>query len=317
MKILVTGGCGYVGSLLIPNLLDASDVEVVAFDTQWFGKNLDEHPRLNIVKGDIREIDASVFTGVDKVIHLANIANDPAVELDPTLSWEVNVLASYRMAELSVKAGVKDFIYASSGSVYGIKEEEKVTEDLELVPISVYNKTKMIAERVFYSYRDKFRVVGIRPATVCGLSERLRLDVSVNMLTYQALKNGKITVFGGDQIRPNIHIKDLVAVYVHFLNSPNIASGFYNAGFENLSIMSIAKLVSELTGAEIEVTRSNDPRSYRQDSSKLIETGFKPKFGVRDAINEIVAKHQRGKLVEKETFYTVKTMKKLIDRGLV
>lgn len=317
MRILVTGGCGYVGSLLIPTLIEAGDTEVVAFDTQWFGQNLDEHPRLDIVKGDIRDIDASVFAGVDKVIHLANIANDPAVELDPTLSWEVNVLASYRMAELSVKAGVKDFIYASSGSVYGIKDEEKVTEDLELVPISVYNKTKMIAERVFYSYRDKFRVIGIRPATVCGLSERLRLDVSVNMLTHQALKNGKITVFGGDQVRPNIHIKDLVAVYLHFLNHPNLPTGFYNAGFENLSIMSIAKSVAELTGAKIDVTPSNDPRSYRQDSSKLIESGFRPKFGVRDAINEIVAKHQRGDFVEKETFYTVKTMKQLIARGLL
>ena len=315
MRILVTGGCGYVGSLLVPTLLKKSDCEVVVYDTQWFGKNLSEHPNLRVIKGDIRSIPEKVFLGVDKVIHLANIANDPAVELDPTLSWEVNVLAAYRMIENSIKAGVKDFLFASSGSVYGVKEEANVTEDLDLVPISVYNKTKMIAERVLYSYRDKIRVICVRPATVCGLSERLRLDVSVNMLTHQALKNGVITVFGGQQVRPNIHIKDLVSVYTHFMENSQIESGFYNAGFENLSIISIAKKVSELTGADVKITESNDPRSYRQDSTKLLKTGFTPKFGVKDAINELVAKYQRRDLIEKDTYYTVKTMKLLIERG--
>ena len=315
MRILVTGGCGYVGSLLVPTLLKKSDCEVVVYDTQWFGKNLSEHPNLRVIKGDIRSIPEEVFLGVDKVIHLANIANDPAVELDPTLSWEVNVLASYRMIENSIKAGVKDFLFASSGSVYGVKEEPNVTEDLDLVPISVYNKTKMIAERVLYSYRDKIRVICVRPATVCGLSERLRLDVSVNMLTHQALKNGVITVFGGQQVRPNIHIKDLVSVYKHLMENSQIESGFYNAGFENLSIISIAEKVSELTGADVKITESNDPRSYRQDSTKLCETGFTPKFGVEDAINELVAKYQRRDLIEKDTYYTVKTMKLLIERG--
>ena len=317
MRILVTGGCGYVGSLLVPTLLNKSDFEIIVYDTQWFGKNLFEHPNLNIIKGDIRTIPENIFNGVDKVIHLANIANDPAVELDPTLSWEVNVLASYRMIQSSIKAGVKDFIFASSGSVYGVKKEANVTEELELVPISVYNKTKMIAERVLYSYRDKIRVICVRPATVCGLSERLRLDVSVNMLTYQALKKGEITVFGGQQVRPNIHIKDLVSVYLHMIENETIKSGFYNAGFENLSIIAIAEKISELTGAKIKVTESNDPRSYRQDSNKLLQTGFLPKFGVNDAINELVAKNQRNELVEKDTYYTVKTMKSLIESGLI
>lgn len=315
MKILVTGGCGYVGSLLVPTLLEDIGCEVIVFDTQWFGLNLEKHPRLSVIKGDIRCIEENVFEGVDKVIHLANIANDPAVELDPTLSWEVNVLASYRMIELSIKNGVKDFLFASSGSVYGVKDEEKVTEDLELVPISVYNKTKMIAERVLYSYRDKLRVICVRPATVCGVSERLRLDVSVNMLTHQALKNGVITVFGGQQVRPNIHIKDLISVYQHFLENEDIESGFYNAGFENLSISAIADKISQLTDAKIKITASNDPRSYRQDSSKLLKTGFSPQYGVDDAINEIVARYQLGNFVEKDTFYTVKTMKALIERG--
>jgi nucleoside-diphosphate-sugar epimerase len=315
MKILITGGCGYVGSLLVPTLLKTLDCEVLVYDTQWFGKNLSEHPNLTVIKGDIRTIPQDVFSGVHKVIHLANIANDPAVELDPTLSWEVNVLASYRMIESAIKAGVSDFLYASSGSVYGVKEEPNVTEDLDLLPISVYNKTKMIAERVLYSYRDKIRVVCVRPATVCGFADRLRLDVSVNMLTYQALKNEVITVFGGQQVRPNIHIKDLVAVYSHILQNPAIESGFYNAGFENLSITAIAEKIAELTGAKIKITASNDPRSYRQDSTKLLNTGFTPQFGVNDAIDELVAKYQSGDLIEKDSYYTVKTMKSLIKTG--
>ena len=153
---------------------------------------------------------------------MANIANDPAVDLNPNLSWEVNVLAGQQLADRAIRNDVKQFIFASSGSVYGIKDEEKVTEDLKLVPISVYNKTKMIAERVFMSYQNEMQIHCIRPATVCGLSPRMRLDVSVNMLTYQALKNKKITVFGGKQTRPNIHIKDManVQTFLETLNYP-------------------------------------------------------------------------------------------------
>ena len=188
MKILVTGGCGYKGSVLVPLLL-ADGHDVTSIDTQWFGNALPKHHRLKNLKMDVRDTDAIPLDGVDAIIHLANIANDPAVELNPTLSWEVNVLAGQQMADRAIRAGVKQFLFASSGSVYGVKEEPKVTEDLTLVPISVYNKTKMVAERVFLSYADKMQVHCIRPATVCGLSPRMRLDVSVNMLTYQALKN--------------------------------------------------------------------------------------------------------------------------------
>ena len=196
MNLLVTGGCGYKGSVLIPLLL-ADGHSVTNIDTQWFGNALLEHPQLTNLKLDVRETDQIPMDGIEAVIHLANIANDPAVELNPTLSWEVNVLAGQQLADRAVRAGVKQFLFASSGSVYGVKDEPNVTEDLSLVPISVYNKTKMVAERVFLSYADQMQVHCIRPATVCGLSPRMRLDVSVNMLTYQGLKNGKITVFGG------------------------------------------------------------------------------------------------------------------------
>ena len=217
MKILITGGSGYKGSVLIPKLIEDGH-NIVSVDTNWFGDNLEDHKSLEKIFCDIREIDKIPFEGIEAIIHLANIANDPAVELNPSLSWEVNVLASQQLAERAVREGVKKIIYASSGSVYGIKEELKVTEDLPLVPISTYNKTKMVAERVFLSYKDKIDVYCIRPATVCGYSPRMRLDVSVNMLTFQALKNKRITVFGGNQIRPNIHINDMINVYKHFLN---------------------------------------------------------------------------------------------------
>ena len=310
MKILITGGCGYKGSVLIPKLINDGH-QIINIDTQWFGNYLEESPNLSNLSVDIRDTDSIPIHGVDTVIHLANIANDPAVELNPTLSWEVNVLAGQQLIDKAVRNGVGHFIFASSGSVYGIKDEEKVTEDLPLVPISVYNKTKMVAERVFLSYRDKIKVHCIRPATVCGLSPRMRLDVSVNMLTFQALTNKKITVFGGSQTRPNIHINDMANVYRHLLKNPEIESGCYNAGFENISILEIAELVKKHVDAEILVTESNDPRSYRQDSTKLLNSGFKKKYSIENAITEIKDSFEKGELINNDKFYTVKWMKNL------
>ena len=310
MKILVTGGSGYKGSVLVPKLLKDGH-QVISIDTNWFGDNLDDHPNLYKIKEDIRNIDSIPMNGVDSIIHLANIANDPAVELSPNLSWEVNVLASYQLVDKACRNGVGQVIYASSGSVYGIKDELRVTEDLPLVPISVYNKTKMVSERVFLSFKEKIDIKCVRPATVCGFSPRMRLDVSVNMLTYQALKNGKITVFGGEQTRPNIHIKDMINVYKHFLENKNIPSGCFNAGFENVRIIDIAKEISKFIDTEIVITESNDPRSYRQDSTKLLETGYKPLYGIADAIKEIKSKFEDGVIDGSEEKYTVKWMKKL------
>ena len=310
MKILVTGGNGYKGSVLVPLLLSDGH-QVISFDTQWFGNYLPSHENLTNIQGDIRKIDSIPLDGVEAIVHLANIANDPAVDLNPTLSWEVNVLASQQLADKAVRQGVKHLLYASSGSVYGLKDELNVTEDLPLVPISVYNKTKMVAERVFLSYQDKMQIHCIRPATVCGVSPRMRLDVSVNMLTYQALKNGKITVFGGKQTRPNIHIDDVVNIYRYFLENPKLPSGCYNAGFENMSIIDIANLVKSKVGAQVVVTESNDPRSYRQDSSKLLSPGFTPSKSVSSAIDEIINAYNQGILPDGENCYTVKTMQRL------
>jgi nucleoside-diphosphate-sugar epimerase len=312
VRILVTGGCGFKGTVLVPKLLARGD-DVTVVDTQWFGNFLQPHPKLDVLKEDIRNIDAIPLEGVNTVIHLASVANDPCGDLDPKLTWEISALASMLLADKAVRHGVKQFIYASSGSVYGIKEEEQVTEDLKLKPISEYNKTKMVAERVLLSYADDMAVQIIRPATVCGYSPRMRLDVSVNMLTMQALSDRKITVFGGRQIRPNIHIDDITDLYVFMLQHPEY-QGIYNAGFENLSIMEIAERVARQTEAEIAVTESNDPRSYRVNSDKLLATGFRPKKTVDDAIHEIVHKYHSGELKDEDRFHNLKWMQREVTK---
>ena len=310
MKILITGACGYKGHVLVPKLLKRG-CQVVAFDLQWFGNFLVPHKNLTVVKGDVRDINAIPLEGVDCIIHLSSIANDPCGDLNPKLTWEVSALATMLLADKARRMGVKRFIYASSGSVYGVKQEAQVTEDLELKPISEYNKTKMVGERVLLSYRDDMVVQIVRPATVCGYSPRMRLDVSVNLLTMQALSKGRITVFGGDQVRPNIHIDDITDVYLHLIDHPEV-TGVYNAGFENISIMDIARSVTKFIPVEIAVTESNDPRSYRINSDKLLATGYKPKKTVEDAIREIIEQYYAGVLKDEDHFYNLRWMEKTV-----
>lgn len=310
MHVLITGGCGFVGTVLTQQLLELGH-QVTVFDIMWFGNNLSDHNNLKVVKGDIRDTDQIPMEGVEAVIHLANIANDPCGELNSKLSWEVNVLATMGLVEKAISCGVKQFIYASSGSVYGVKEEPQVTEELSLVPISDYNKTKMISERVLLSYSDAITIQCIRPATICGYSPRTRLDLSVNMLTMQALTNARITVFGGDQTRPNIHIQDMISVYLHFLALGDTAAGIFNAGFENISIMDIANRVAKVVPAEIVVTESNDPRSYRLNSDNLLSTGFKPNSTVSQGIQDIIEAYRSGKITDNDNCYNIRAMKAL------
>lgn len=309
-SILVTGGCGYKGSVLVPKLLERGDT-VRVLDTEWFGNYLKPHPNLTVIAGDVRNLEAVPLEGTEVIIHLSSVANDPCGDLDPKLTWEISALATMQLADAAARAGVEQFIYASSGSVYGVKEEEQVTEDLELKPISEYNKTKMVSERVLLSYADDMIVQIVRPATVCGYSPRMRLDVSVNLLTMQALSKGKITVFGGKQVRPNIHIDDITDVYLHLLDRPEL-TGIFNAGFENISILDIAKLVAKHVPVEIEVTESNDPRSYRVNSDKLLATGFKPRKNVERAILEIIDKFRGGALADEDRYYNLKWMQKTV-----
>ncbi len=309
MNILVLGGCGFVGTVLTQTLL-AEGHYVTVVDIMWFGNYLKEHKNLKVIKEDIRNVDNIPMKGIDVVIHLANIANDPCGELNSKLAWEVNVLATMRLVECAISNKVKQFIYASSGSVYGVKDEPEVTEELSLVPISDYNKTKMISERVLMSYQDKICIQILRPATVCGYSPRMRLDLSVNMLTMQALANGKIAVLGGKQTRPNIHLKDMVGVYLHFLKKGTELCGVFNAGFENISIIDIANKVVAYIPAKIIVSESNDPRSYRLCSKKLLATGFKQKYSVDDAIKELAEEFRAGNLKNEDRWYNIRTMKK-------
>jgi nucleoside-diphosphate-sugar epimerase len=306
MKLFVTGACGYKGTVLVPKLLAAGH-EVVAFDIMWFGNVLRPHPKLSVVRGDVRDIDAIDLDGVDGIIHLSSVANDPCGDLDPKLTWEVSCLATMQLADKAVRKGVRRFVYASSGSVYGVKDEPQVTEDLELKPISEYNKTKMVAERVLLSYASDMVVQIVRPATVCGYSPRMRLDVSVNLLTMQALTREEITVLGGSQTRPNIHIDDITDLYLFLLDHPQ-HTGIYNAGFENLSIMQIAEMVTEYAPARITVRESNDPRSYRVNSDRLLATGFRPKKTVQDAIREIAHRYRTGELRDEDRHYNLKWM---------
>jgi len=309
-NILVTGATGYKGSVLIPKLL-AKGYHVVAFDTQWFGNFLPEHKNLLVVKGDVRNTNSLPLEGIDCIIHLASIANDPCGDLDPKLTWEVSALATMQLADRAKRMGIKHFIYASSGSVYGVKEEEDVTEDLTLEPISEYNKTKMVSERVLLSYQDDMTVQIVRPATVCGLSPRMRLDLSVNMLTMQALKNGRITVFGGNQARPNIHIDDITDLYIFLLENQQI-KGVFNAGFENMTIGEIAQIIKEKIAADVVTTPSNDPRSYLLNSDKLLSTGFKPKKNIGIAIEEMIAAYNSGQLIDQENCYNLGWMQENI-----
>jgi nucleoside-diphosphate-sugar epimerase len=310
MNILVTGGAGYVGSVLVPELIRNSH-SVVVIDTFWFGDNLEDHQNLQKIKGDIRELKASDLPELDAVIHLAAVANDPSVDLDPVLSWEIGALGTLNLCNVAREKGVKTFILASSGSVYGINDSPKVTEELPLVPLSVYNKVKMIKERVVQSFSSEFRVVIFRPATICGWSPRLRLDLAVNALTFSALQKKKISVFGGDQMRPQLHIIDMVRAYTWALNNEKL-KGVYNIGFENDSIIDIAKKVQSSIKSDIEVVPSNDPRSYRLDSSKLLEAGFAPEKNTHNAILDLKERYEQGTLTETDMNYNVNWMKSIL-----
>jgi nucleoside-diphosphate-sugar epimerase len=316
MRILITGGAGYIGTVLTSKLL-LKGHEVDVLDTFWFGDHLPDSHRLRRIKGDVREIKKFDPFSYDVVYHFASVANDPCTSLDPSLSWSISCESSFQLADSIQRNGSNTrIVYASSGSVYGVKEEESVVEDLELIPISTYNRAKIAAERILLSYSNQISIQIVRPATVCGLSPRMRLDVAVNLLTMQALRNGEITVLGGDQYRPNIHIIDLVHFYEWLLENP-AKTGIFNAGFENITINELAQMISVRTNATIIHKPSNDPRSYRVDSSKILKMGFKPTRSVGDAIDEIIAAYRNGTLKDNEESYNVNWMRSLMSEGII
>ncbi len=308
MRVLVTGGCGYVGSVLVPKLLAAGH-NVTVVDAQWFGNYLQPHPALRVWKQDIRE--SLSLEGFEAVIHLASVANDPCCDLDPRLAREVNWLATERLVAEAADSEVRHFIFASSGSVYGISDAHQVTEDMPLVPVSEYNVTKMWAEAAVLSSANRMTVQVLRPGTVCGLSPRMRLDTVVNALTIKALTMGIIPVHGGNQIRPNIHIDDMVDVYMHMLERPEL-TGVFNAGHENLTVAEIAAEVScFLPGCTITVEPTNDPRSYRLNSDRLRASGFLTKRTVAKAIVDMASAHSVGRLSDVPQHYNLGWMRKM------
>lgn len=320
--VLVTGGAGYVGSVLVPKLL-AEGHRVRILDTYYFGEGVldavKSNPNLTQIKGDLRDaavVDRSL-RGCDAVIHLACVSNDPSFELDPSLGKSINYDAFLPLVQLAKKHGVERFIYASSSSVYGIKEEDNVTEELELKPLTDYSKYKAMCEEVLESQREPgFTTLTIRPATVCGYSPRLRLDLSVNILTNLAYNKRQITVFGGSQRRPNLHIEDMTDLYVETLKWPSakIDGKIYNAGWQNLSIADIAELVKKEVGDDVQIVTSptDDLRSYHISSEKIKrELGWSPKRTIQDAVRDLVAAFKAGMIPNSLTdprYFNIKTM---------
>ena len=301
-KIFITGGAGYVGSVLVPKLLSLG-YQVTVLDLMLYGDEvLEEHPKLRKVRGDIRNTNLlkEMIPGHDAVIHLACISNDPSFELNPDLGKSINLDAFEPLVKISKESGVERFIYASSSSVYGIKEAPNVTEDMELEPLTDYSKFKAMCEEILGTYQsDDFTTVTIRPATVCGYGRRLRLDLTVNILTNHAINNRKITVFGGSQKRPNIHIKDMANAYVLMLELPKekIAGKIYNVGYENHSVLDIAGMVKNVIGDDIEIVTSptDDLRSYHISSQKIKdELGFEPQHTIEDAVSDLKDAFNRG-----------------------
>ncbi len=296
--ILVTGGGGYVGSRLIPRLLEQQYcvrvLDWFIFDPHLFD-SFQDNPNLELIRGDTRdsELVRRSLEGIDAVIHLAAISNDPSSDLNPQLTREVNLEAVLGLVDIAKQQGVKRFINASSASVYGIKEQENVTEELPLEPITLYAKYKAESEAyILEANSSEFTTVSIRPATLCGYAPKLRLDLTVNILTHHAVRNGKITVFGGEQKRPNLHIGDMINLYLLLLEiePQKIAGKVFNAGFENHKVKEIALLVKTTlnTPVEIETIPSDDNRSYHISSDKIRrELGFYPKLGIVDAIIEL------------------------------
>lgn len=321
-KIFITGGAGYVGSALVPKLLNLG-YEVTVLDLMIYGQEvLDDHKKLTKIQGDIRNQDLlkKILPGHKYLIHLACISNDPSFELNPTLGKSINLDAFDPLVKISMKSKIQRFIYASSSSVYGIKKEKNVHEDLKLEPLTDYSKFKVDCEKILNDYTsEEFETVIIRPATVCGYAKRQRLDVVVNILTNLAYHKRKITVYGGEQLRPNIHIDDMVNVYLRSITADKkiINGQTFNAGYDNFTINEIAKFVKEIIGKDVELEKipTDDNRSYHVSSQKIKDIlNFEAKFTIQDAIKDLKEAFDKKKLLnslEDPKYFNIKKMQEI------
>lgn len=334
--VLVTGGAGYVGAVLVPKLLKRG-YKVKVLDLYTYGEDvfdeIKDKRNLEEIKGDMcdQELLKRVLANCDAIIHLACISNDPTFELNPELSRKVNFDAFEPLVKISKESGVKRFIYASTCSVYGVSDSPNVTEDHPLLPITDYNKYKGLCEPILAKYQsDDFTTVTIRPATVCGYSPRQRFDLTVNILTNHAYNKNHITVFGGKQERPNIHIADITDLYIMLLDLPKekIAGKIYNAGYQNQSLSEIALIVQKVMTQElpergkpaIETTPSADIRSYRISSEKIKkEINFVPRHTIEDAVRDLIRAFKEGKFenpLDNPKYYNIKLLKSMDKEGV-
>lgn len=325
MHVFVPGGGGYVGSLLVPALLRAG-YRVTVYDLFLYGievfDSIKSHPSLTLVKGDIRNLRkmTAALKKADAVIHLACVSNDPSFELNPRLGKSINLDCFEPFVKIAKAKGVKRFIYASSSSVYGVKEVSNVTEMMELKPLTDYSKFKAECEEILLKHQeDHFICTVLRPATVCGYAPRQRLDVVVNILTNLAFNTGKIKIMGGDQLRPNIHIKDMVRAYLHVLSAPaeKIQGEIFNVGYHNHSVQELGDIVQKTVGKrkeiELEKIPTDDNRSYHVSSEKITDVlGFTPMYTIQDAVNSLVLAFEAGKLpdsLDDKRYFNIETMK--------
>ena len=324
-KILVTGGAGYVGSVLVPKLLNAG-YSVNVLDLYLFGKEslskVRNNPKLNEFIGDIRDVEAikKAVKECSSVIHLACISNDPSFELNPLLGKSINYDAFPELLNISIDSGVQRFIYASSSSVYGLKEEENVTENLSLKPLTDYSKYKALCEEILLKNKNNnFTPLILRPATVCGYSPRQRLDLIVNILTNHAFNNRKIQVFGGEQKRPNIHIQDMTDLYIKCLEYPKelIDSQIFNAGYENFTVNQTANIIQGIIGEDVLINTvpTDDNRSYHISSEKIYnQLNFKPQYGIKNAVTDMLSAFQNNLIINPMTnnnYYNIKVMQSM------
>ena len=320
-NIFLIGGAGYVGSRLVPMLL-SQGYKVSVYDLFIYGDTIDDHPNLKKIKGDMRDLNKvkKSILGSDTVIHLACISNDPSFDLNPELGKSINFDPFEELVNISKNEGIKNFIYASSSSVYGIKEEKDVDENFSLKPLTDYSKFKAMCEDILIKNNSsEFVATIIRPATVCGYSKRQRFDVVVNILTNLAYNKGEITVFGGDQLRPNINILDMCEAYLHVLNSKNelVSGEIFNVGYDNLSVNKIANLVKDNLGKEVVIRNlpTDDNRSYHISSEKIKnKLGFINKYNIKDAILELKTAFENNLFknsLENEFYFNIKRMKSI------
>ena len=313
-KILITGGGGYVGSLLVQELLK-KNYKITVVDTFWFGNYLPKNKNLKILKKNILNLRNSDFKRIDCVIHLASIANDNAADIDQKFAWETSCLGTKIICDLAKNNNIKKFIYASSGSVYGVKKEKQVTENLSCEPVSVYNKSKMVAEKIVLSYKEDFQTIIVRPSTLYGYSPRMRLDLTINILCYHAYKFNKVTIFGGKQWRPYLHIKDMVNFYLHCLKRKKMR-GTYNISQGNVTLDQTAeKIKLFMPKCKIAHTKSNDIRSYRLNSDRAIKSGFRFVTNINDEIQNLLKLLKDKKIKSRPNNYSINWLKNKINNN--